>query len=100
MKALKEEVQKGLKLRAELDLAKRDQSISQIKLGNARRDKDNADTSINQTRLSTHSICKIVTTDRKWLETEMSRRSVLSRAMCQKSESELTTIKRKLSLDL
>ena len=94
---LKKEVKKSLKLRKNLEITKSELSIAESELGHLQRNQQSADASIKRVRLSAQDLSKNAVTDREWLEKEVARRSVITKATRRKSELELARIRRRLS---
>eukprot|EP00555_Chaetoceros_dichaeta_P003307 CAMPEP_0198251178 /NCGR_PEP_ID=MMETSP1447-20131203/2099_1 /TAXON_ID=420782 /ORGANISM="Chaetoceros dichaeta, Strain CCMP1751" /LENGTH=149 /DNA_ID=CAMNT_0043936141 /DNA_START=68 /DNA_END=517 /DNA_ORIENTATION=+ len=95
---LKDEVQKCLKFRTDLEVAKREQTTAENELKCARQEQKIADASIKQVQKSAHDLSVMAVTDREWLEEEMSRRSALTKATQQKCELELARMRRRATL--
>jgi len=89
------------KLQAELESSKRAQLAAERGLMHAqldqRLDQMNAKNSTQRVQDSAHTLCKVVSADRLWLEAKMEKRAATANARKQKNNRELARIKQKLS---
>ena len=94
---LKEEMRKSTKLNSDLAVFKCEQANAESKLKHSKHKQHYANSFIQSQRASANDFRKIAATDRKWLESEMTRRSSISLSKRQDSQSRLSQMGRRIT---